>query len=423
MLSPLPVTVSGGKLPYSYSVVGGALPAGVSVAGGVVSGTPSETGVFNATVRVSDVNAIPAVSDEFNVELDIAELLQTSYNLPSGVVGSSYSGSFIATGGTEPFNWYLDPESPPLPSGLTLNEDGSVTGTPTEYGSFPVTARVADSATQYGSQTATIEVAPTLGITNSPPDAYGGEPYSFAFEAIGGQAPYTFQRVSGSNIPAGLSLTADGTLSGTVTTTGTFSMTMRVTDSLSNQATSDVSFGAFRLPQVNTSSVDLEFTQGHGKTVNLSVSYGKSPYTWSIVDGALPDGLTLYSTSIAGSPLVSGNYEFTIRATDANGKYDDQTIAMHVYDMPIVITSMPSTMVRGEPFSIQLEAIGGKAPFGQWERNTGTFPAGISLSGSGLLSGTPSPTAPLQNYSFQVRAPDANGNFATRNYTITLVDP
>lgn len=71
---------------------------------------------------------------------------QSVVNLPAGRMGRSYRRSLDGQGGTPPYRYAL--EGGALPAGLTLSEDGVVSGTPTESGDCSFTARVVDSAGQ-----------------------------------------------------------------------------------------------------------------------------------------------------------------------------------------------------------------------------------------------------------------------------------
>jgi hypothetical protein len=66
--------------------------------------------------------------------------------LPAATVGSAYSASFSATGGTAPYTWSLAPSSPALPGGLTLSSTGVLSGTPTQNGVFDFIIQLTDSA-------------------------------------------------------------------------------------------------------------------------------------------------------------------------------------------------------------------------------------------------------------------------------------
>jgi hypothetical protein len=70
--------------------------------------------------------------------------LEAGASLPNGTVGSPYSQSLFASGGTAPYSWAVT--SGALPPGLTLSSSGIISGTPTAAGTFTVGATVTDSA-------------------------------------------------------------------------------------------------------------------------------------------------------------------------------------------------------------------------------------------------------------------------------------
>src|SRR5207249_2193484 len=134
-----------------------------------------------------------------------------------------------ASGGTPPYRWTGSP-----PAGLSLSADGAVSGTPTTAGNFNFTATVTDSASKTASRSFAITInAPSLSITTTPrPAGSVPSPHSPSLAASGGTPPY---RWSGAP-PAGLSLSAEGAVSGTPTTAGNFNFTATVTDSASKTA-------------------------------------------------------------------------------------------------------------------------------------------------------------------------------------------
>jgi hypothetical protein len=167
--------------------------------------------------------------------------------LPAGLVGSAYTTTLAATGGTPTYKWTV--AAGVLPPGLSLSTGGVIAGTPTTAGTFQIIARVTDSAVP----TAAVMIAP-LGIVIAPataalsittpdtlPDATIGTPYSQALTATGGTQPYTWSIPSGNgSLPPGLSLSSSGVVSGTPTTEGEFFFTILVADS--GAATAQVTF-------------------------------------------------------------------------------------------------------------------------------------------------------------------------------------
>jgi len=159
----------------------------------------------------------------------------TSTSMPGGTVGTSYSATLTATGGTSPYTWSLASGS--LPAGLTLSTAGVISGTPTASGSFSFTVKATDSASSpqsaSGSESITVAAAAVIPIqltTSSLPGGTVSTAYSATLTASGGTSPYIWSVVSGS-LPAGLSLSSTGVISGAPTTTGTSAFSVQVKDS------------------------------------------------------------------------------------------------------------------------------------------------------------------------------------------------
>src|SRR5213079_39352 len=102
--------------------------------------------------------------------------------------------------------------------------------------------------------------------------------------------PYTWTVASGT-LPAGLSLAAGGTISGTPGTAGSSSFTVRVTDSASATATAALSL-TINPPALSITTASLPAgTVGVAYSQALAASGGTSPYTWTMASGTLPAGL------------------------------------------------------------------------------------------------------------------------------------
>ncbi len=153
---------------------------------------------------------------------------------PAARVGVPYTHTFTASAGTPPYTFTRAAGT--LPAGLTLSTAGVLSGTPTAAGAFSFTVRVTDSATRTAQAAVPLTVAPavpappplTLSV-GTPPAATVGAAYTHTLTAAGGTAPRAFSLVAGT-LPAGLTLSAAGAVSGTPTAAGSFSATVRVTD-------------------------------------------------------------------------------------------------------------------------------------------------------------------------------------------------
>src|SRR5690606_23082239 len=112
-----------------------------------------------------------------------------------------------------------------LPNGLILSSSGDLSGDPTQAGTFEITVTVTDTlAGTSKSANDTIAVYPALALVNSLEASYDyDDVVSSQLQATGGSAPYTYSVLSGS-LPDGLTLAADGTISGSPTAVGEYSL-------------------------------------------------------------------------------------------------------------------------------------------------------------------------------------------------------
>ena len=64
---------------------------------------------------------------------------------------------------------------------------------------------------------------------------------------------------------------------------------------------------------------------GTAYSKTMAANSGTAPYTWTIIAGALPAGVSLSSSGvISGTPTTAGTASVTLQATDANGISDSQ---------------------------------------------------------------------------------------------------
>lgn len=225
----------GGSGTYEWRVSSGVLPAGLTLApSGQLTGTPTQVGTFNVTISATSGVGVNTVSQPFAILVGGGQIVNiATTSLPRGGVGLAYSATLSATGGSGAYTW----TQTGLPAGLTLAPSGSISGTPTIPGNALVTFR----ATESGGAFATTQLAlPVLGITTaslgirvppSPPVPPGCSTQPIYQEvsilALGGGATYTFALVSGT-LPAGMTLSASGLLSGSVPQFGAGSSQIRV---------------------------------------------------------------------------------------------------------------------------------------------------------------------------------------------------
>lgn len=121
----------------------------------------------------------------------------------------------------------------------------------------------------------------------------------------------------------------------------------------------------------------------------LSASGGKAPYAFRLAKGSLPAGLSLDAAGLlSGTPTERGPFSVTVRATDAAGAQADKSYGATVAASSLSIAPASASAVQGVAFSQTLVAMGGVAPYRfQLEPGPG-LPAGLALSGAGVISGT-----------------------------------
>jgi hypothetical protein len=122
----LQATGGTGTLVWNVSV--GSLPANLALSqAGTISGTPTNAGTSNFTVRVTDALS-QSDTQPLSIVVSAALTITTTSPLPNARVGKSYNQTLQRSGGVTPFTWSV---TPALPAGLNLNAStGAITGTP-----------------------------------------------------------------------------------------------------------------------------------------------------------------------------------------------------------------------------------------------------------------------------------------------------
>jgi hypothetical protein len=233
------LSVSGGTAPYVYQMLG-TLPSGLSLSSsGLISGTPTTTGTFNTSIRAIFNNGSmgdPGITISYQnwtiVSAPAGVTITVSPgSLPTGTINTSYSQQLTASGGTAPYTFST---SSSLPNGVTLSSSGLLSGTPTQSGGYNLAIQVSDSASHSNTVNYTLNIG-SVSISISPsslPSATQNSAFSQQLSASGGTSPYTYSATG--SLPAGISLTQNGLLSGTPTVSGTVSVSVVATDANNN---------------------------------------------------------------------------------------------------------------------------------------------------------------------------------------------
>ena len=455
----VPPTATNSSLAVAYNAAATNVPltlgGGAATSLAIVTAPTHGTAIVSGTTITYQPNAGYAGADSFTYTASnsggtsAAATVSVTVNdpvitiTPSGAFAATvtvpYTQTFSFNGGAQPWSGF---QVTNLPAGLavtgTTASTVTISGTPTQAGTFNLNVSATDSSTGNGPYTVgqafgltvagpTLAMAPAPGTLNAPYAA----PFSQAFTASGGTGPYSY--ALGGTLPAGLAFdTGTGTLSGSPTAPGNYPITITATDD------GTTGTGApFTITQNYTISVptptiavapaslpDPVAATTYSQT--LTATGGAGPYSFAVTAGSLPPGITLSTGgALSGTSNQVGSYSFTVTATDNFGQTGSRAYTVTIAAPTLSMTPAAGTLNAPYPtaFSQTFTASGGSSSFSY--AVTGTLPAGLSFSGN-TISGTP--TVP-GSYPITVTATDTvltgiGAPFSVaQNYTIDVPAP
>jgi hypothetical protein len=344
-------TASSGAI--TYSVTSG--PATIS--GNTVTLNGSGTVVLGASQVASGNYATATASTSFVVNPTLS--ITTTSPLPNGLVGSTYSQTLAATGGSGTYSWSLVSGSTQLTSlGLTFNPGTGGVGATASVtsasailgGPVSFTVQVADNATPAHTAqvafTVTISSYSITTTTLSPSFAITGTTYTSAvINVSGGTGPYTWSISQGTlfnTLPIGLGLgntnAATNTISGTVSSsdpTGAYNFTVMVVDhnglTTTQQYTINV-YNPLTLPTASSLHAAITGADYGVNNVGINASGGSGSYSFAVNSTSIPtngtpatiasaDSLTGWNSGgstlfLGGTPPTSGTITLNVTVTD-----------------------------------------------------------------------------------------------------------
>jgi hypothetical protein len=376
-----------------------------------------------------------SVNDQFTYVDSSSSSLTLSPSSPSGATAladatanQSYSLTISATGGSGSYAFSVASGS--LPQGMSLTGGGLLSGTPTAqvgYYTFTVLAIDNNQAGLSGSQSYTMVVHPASTLTLGPgalPNATAKTGYGpITLSATGGFGTYTFAVAAGSQLPAGLTLSSSGVLSGTPTTAGTFTFTLVATDSTQPFLTGRHQYTLTVTKALAITPLTLPVaTVGDAFSKKLIATGGSGKgYTFALASGSsLPAGLTLTSAGLlSGKPAAAGKYTFAIVVTDSNGGMASKTYTLTI-DPALTISpaGLPPATI-GLVYSEQFTASGGSGK--SYVFKAAGLPTWLKISSAGVLTGTPPSNAPA-SITFTVTVTDSEKGTVSEQLTLAI-DP
>ena len=307
--------VSGGTPALVWTLTSGALPQGLSLSpGGVITGTPSQVGMFSFSVQVKDSDlrvatktlSITVTQSPYALSISAASVppgtaISTTWTAPAGSAANDWVAVFVV--GTANSTYLKYTYTNGAPSGTLSYTPPGTLGVQYEFRYLPNNgytdvARSATITVAAGPPPAPVILTSLLANGNL------GQPYSQTLLTSGGTTPFLWSITSGA-LPPGLTLNTSGAIAGTPSQLGVSNFTVRLQDSAS---------------RVTTASLLINVTQHPAAPYTLSISAASVPpgtaisTTWTAPAGSgVQDWVSLYRV---GNPnTIYGDWRYTNGAT------------------------------------------------------------------------------------------------------------
>ncbi|MGC8511504.1 MAG: putative Ig domain-containing protein [Acidimicrobiales bacterium] len=340
--------------------------------------------------------------------------------------------------------------------GAQTTSGGSGSSTTGDGSSTPAT-----SSTSTGGQTTSAQVGSdppgvsSAGVgsaisvqTTSLPAAEAGQPYTAALQAAGASGGVSWS-LGGGSLPAGLTLSPSGVISGkpSPSATGSYAPLVVATDSQGDTTEAAVTLDVVGGPVLYAPNDGLANPPGFAPKASVPTSVdagsffqatwvvssfsGVPDYSWSIASGSLPPGVPNPSCSDApqcldaytsGTPTTPGVYTFDVRVKDAQGVTGNQTDTVTVNPAPILTTASLPAANADDSYSAPVEVAGGTGPY-NWSIS-GAGLENLSISGTSALARITTGGNALAlgpgSYPITVSVQDADGLTATANLVLSV---
>jgi hypothetical protein len=377
------------------------LPSGLSFdrATGIISGTPRFSGTFDVTIQAIRKNISSLKTISIFIETDGPTI--TTKELPDGFQNTYYYPFYLEGKGE---NSVYTLSAGTLPGTLKIDETrGHISGQPgsTAHGPYTFTVtKTNEKGVAFKELTLNIRYEkPTLDFWYLP-DATLGSDYSRPGPTGNGNGvTYT---ISSGKLPAGINLDpVTGTISGKATELGSFEFTIKK----ENESGFAERAATLKVTHVAPTMISKEYPDAIvGTPYSFKPNVTGMDLTFKITSGILPAGLIFNEATgeISGIPTEERSSYINITVTNSGGAASLFNVLRSTLTAPqFITTSLPKGKV-GEPYSAQLEALGGNIVYSISTAGS-ALPAGLRLdSATGIISGTPTSVSNV-TVTFQAR--------------------